>query len=527
MRAALALVLPLVAVALHAQTYDWDWAWGAGGAGNDHGLVYTSPAGEVHLLGTYAGSITSNGVTLTSSGGNDIFVQRLDPADGSVLWTAEAHHAGNLAIHAAAMRSTGELVVSGTIAHGGSTAQFGIFQVTGQPFGLQAFVAGISPTGQWTWVAAVNDPVSTEGWLVRVDANDNILLGCKWGADMAVYRFTGAGVQGWSATAASSGSSVDAYAMDVLPGGDLVLTGRFHGTTTFGGQSLTVGNAYYDVFVARLSAAGTWTWAIQGGGSHWDKGFGACATANGDVFVAGTFRNTATFGQHQVTAGGSNDVFVARVSGAGQWLWVEGQGISAYMEVYGMALDPLGDQFALTGTYGNAAAVIGGVTLPVPQFNDMYVAAFDTTGQAIAAMGFGSSSADQALSVGYGANHELYLAGYYGAAAPWGGISMPATQGYDLFVGRLTTDITTTTPPVRTPDRLRLYTTEHGLRVENPLAVRGPLLVLDATGRVIDQRPLTGAAVQDLSLPHLAPALYTWRVAASDGAVHGGRVVVP
>lgn len=527
MRTPYTLVLSLFAVALHAQSYDWAWAWGAGGTGNDIGLVYTSPTGAVHLLGAYAGTITSNGVTMTSRGSNDIYVQRLDPTDGSVIWTAEAHHAGNLAIHSAAMRSTGELVVSGTIAHGGPAAQFGDHEVPGQPFGQQAFVAGISPTGQWNWVSGVNDPASTEGWLVRVDANDNILLGCKWGADVSVYRFTGAGVQGWTATATSSGSSVDGYAMDVLPSGDLVLTGRFYGTTTFGSLSLTVGNQYYDVFVARLSATGTWQWAIQGGGSHWDKGFGVCATATGDVFVAGTFRNTGTFGPHQVTAGGANDVFVARVSGAGQWLWVVPQGISAYMEVYAMAMDPLGDQFAITGTYGIVPAVIGGITLPAPQSNDMYVAAFDTTGQAIAAMGFGTSASDQSLSVGYGANSELYLAGYYGAGAEWGSVSMPATQGYDLWVGRLTTDFTTATPAVQVADPLRVHATGQGLRAENPQALRGQLVLFDAGGRVITQQLLNGAPVQELGLPRLAPALYTWSARATDGTVRSGKVMVP
>lgn len=527
MRTLCTLVLSLLAVALNAQTYDWAWAWGAGGTGIDAGIVYTSPGGAVHLLGVYSGSITSNGVTMTSSGSNDIFVQRLEPADGSVLWTAEAHNAGNLYIHSAAMRSTGELVVSGTIAHTGQAAEFGAFQVTGQAFGMQAFVAGISPTGQWNWVSGVNDPVSTEGWLVRVDANDNILLGCKWGADMAVYRFTGAGVQGWTATATSSGSSVDAYAMDVLPSGDLVLTGRFHGTTTFGGQSLTVGNQYYDLFVARLSAAGTWEWAIQGGGSHWDKGFGVCATANGEVFVAGTFRNTATFGPHQVTAGGSNDVFVARVSGAGQWLWVEAQGIAAYMEVYGMALDPLGEQIAITGTYAFAPAVIGGVSLPAPQGDDMYVAAFDTTGQVIAAMGFGSGFSDQAMSVGYGASSELYLAGYYGYGSQWGSVTMPATQGLDLYIGRLTPALVTATPTLPATDPLRVYATEQGLRAENPQALRGTLLLMDGMGRVVVQEPLTGATVQEFSLPRLAPAFYTWSVRTTDGAVRAGKVMVP
>ena len=518
------LVLSLFAVSLHAQSYEWSWAWGAGGAESDHAQVYTAPGGEVFLLGTYAGTISANGVPLVSSGSDDIFVQRLDPADGSVIWTAAAHHTDDLIIHSAAMRSSGELVVSGTITHDGQPAQFGPFQVAGQEFGLQAFVAGISPTGEWSWVSGVADPVSTEGWLVRVDANDNILLGCKWGAELGVYRFTGTGVQAWSATATSSGSSVDAYAMDVLPGGDLVLTGRFFATTTFGDHSLTVGNQYYDAFVARLSSTGDWQWAIQGGGGHWDKGFGVCARTNGDVLVAGTFRATATFGPHQVTAGGPNDVFVARVSSDGQWSWVEPFGTAAVMEVYGMAMSPAGDAFALTGTYASAPAVLGGIGLPSPAGNDMYVAVLDTTGQVIRAIGFGSSSADQALSVGYGMNGALFVAGYYGAAAQWGDVDLPAPQDYDLWVGRLDPGLSTSIPIRGDHPSIRAYAAGSDLVVENPHAERGRFTLLDGLGREVAHFRLEGIPVQRAHLPALPPALYHWSASAPDGASWSGKV---
>ncbi len=48
-----------------------------------------------------------------------------------------------------------------------------------------------------------------------------------------------------------------------------------------------------------------------------------------------------------------------------------------------------------------------------------------------------------------------------------------------------------------------------------------------AAGVLVPEAPLTGATVQEFSLPRLAPAFYTWSVRTTDGAVRAGKVMVP
>lgn len=429
--------------ALCAQPRAWSWAWAAGSAGYEEGYVSMDHTGALHLIGNYANTVDANGTPLTSLGQGDAFLQQLDPADGSVQWTAEAHHTNNLYFYDVAYRSTGELVVCGTVESDGNAAQFGTYTLL-PGSGTTAFVAGLSPGGQWNWVSGVAGAISTQGFLVEVDANDDILLGCRWGNGLAVYRFTGQGQEGWAATATSSGSSVDMYAMDVLPGGDLVITGRCYGTGTFGAQSITVSGIYYDAYVARLSSNGTWQWVAQAGGSHWDKGFGVCADATGDVYVAGTFRNTATFGTTALTATGSNnDGWLAKLDGDGQWLWAVQMGSIAYMEVYGMALNEAGDRLALTGNYAFNTPTIGGFTLPPPTQNDLYVVEYSTAGQVLSALGAGGTSGDRGMALVYGADDALYVAGSYGADMQLGADQLTCVSTPDLWVGRLDAELST------------------------------------------------------------------------------------
>lgn len=511
--------------ALQAQSHTWAWAWGAGSAGYEFSTVTWAPSGAVHVVGNYQNTIDAHGTVLTSMGAGDAFVQQVDPADGSAQWTAEAHHTADVTIHDAAYRSTGELIVSGTVAHNGDVAQFGALPFAAQPFGTQAFVAGLSPTGQWNWVSGVADPVSTEGLLVEVDANDAILLGCRWGTDLSVYRFTGAGVQDWTASATSSGSSVDVYAMDVLPGGDLVLTGRFYGTGTFGPHSVSVVGAFYDAFVARLGSSGTWQWAVSGGGSHWDKGFGVCADAAGNVYVAGTYRNTASFGAFQFTAtGANNDGWMAKLDGNGQWLWAQSMASIAYMEVYAMDLAPTGDRLALTGSYFVNAPTLGGFVLPAPASNDVYVAEIDTAGQFLSAMGFGSALGDQGLAVTYGAGQELYVAGTAGSTMVLGADTLVGVATPDLWVGRLDPDISTGQSMPALVGGPLVHMDEDVFVLRDPEGIAGLLSLSDALGRTLLQVRLGGASEHRIVLAHRAAGAIFWQLRDGDGNMRSGKL---
>ncbi|MBK6342913.1 MAG: hypothetical protein IPF41_10075 [Flavobacteriales bacterium] len=521
------LVVPLT-FTLHGQSLTWAWAWGAGSAGSEFASVSWAPSGAVHVLGNYENTIDAHGTTVTSSGQGDAFVQQLDPADGNVQWTAEAHHTADVTIHDVAYRNTGEIIVCGTVAHNGDAAQFGALSLAAQPFGTQAFVAALSHMGQWNWVSGVADPVSTEGFLVKVDANNNILLGCRWGTDLAVYRFTGQGVQGWAATANSSGSSVDAYAMDVMPDGDLVITGRCYGTGTFGTHTISVVGTFYDAFVARLSSSGTWEWAVRGGGSHWDKGFGICADASGNVYVAGTYRNTATFGAFQFTAtGANNDGWMAKLDGSGQWLWALSMASIAYMEVYDMDLAPAGDRLALTGNYFVNAPTLGGFVLPAPAMNDVYVAEIDTAGQFLSAMGFGSAQGDQGLAISYGANDELYVAGTAGATMVLGAYTLVGVATPDLWLGRLDPDISTGQSASTLVDGLRLYLDENVLVLRDPEGITGLLSLTDAIGRTLLQARLNGASEHRIALPDRAAGMIFWQLHRGEGKMRSGKLFAP
>jgi hypothetical protein len=69
---------------------NWLWAVNAGGSNHDWGhSIALDPAGNAFLTGSFTGLASFGTHTITSSGGNDIFAAKLDP-DGNWLWAMRA-----------------------------------------------------------------------------------------------------------------------------------------------------------------------------------------------------------------------------------------------------------------------------------------------------------------------------------------------------------------------------------------------------------------------------------------------------
>src|SRR5262245_15445687 len=89
-----------------------------------------------------------------------------------------------------------------------------------------------------------------------------------------------------------------ASAVDTDPGGNVYLTGCFQGTVDFdpgaGTTNLTSAGGL-DVFVAKYSPAGNFLWARSVGGAALDSAQDIAIDGAGNVLVVGSFNGTVDF----------------------------------------------------------------------------------------------------------------------------------------------------------------------------------------------------------------------------------------
>ncbi|HMN05689.1 MAG TPA: gliding motility-associated C-terminal domain-containing protein [Flavobacteriales bacterium] len=163
----------------------------------------------------------------------------------------------------------------------------------------------------------------------------------------------------WSAAVGGPGND---HVRDVKTdaAGNIYATGEFSGAVRFGGNTY-VSTAGTDMFLAKLSPAGQVLWFVQGGGPGGDGGI-KLAVRGGRVAVVGTFMQTATFQGQSLTSAGAQDIFIAMHDAAtGALLWIAGGGGPLGSDrPYGVSIASTGN-VTMAGEFSGTAQIGGSV----------------------------------------------------------------------------------------------------------------------------------------------------------------------
>ena len=151
----------------------------------------------------------------------------------------------------------------------------------------------------------------------------------------------------WAVKAASSFGYFGWGGIAVDSSGNAFVTGLFSGNATLGNTTL-MNSGSNDVYIAKLSSSGEWQWAVRAGGSSHDSGYGIALDSSGNIYATGYFIDNATFGNTSLIAEEDDDIFVAKLSNSGSWLWAVKAGGARYDYSRAIAVDLSGNVF-ITG----------------------------------------------------------------------------------------------------------------------------------------------------------------------------------
>jgi hypothetical protein len=329
----------------------------------------TDSAGNVVIAGYFTGTVDFGGGVLTSAGGEDVFVAKLDP-DGNHLWSKVYGNASDQDAHSVAVDAAGNVVITGAFS---GAVDFGGGPLTSAGVDEDIFVAKLNGAGAHQWSKRFGDAVKQFGYGVAVDS-----------------------------------------------GGDVFLTGTFSGAVDFGGGPLTSAGAA-DIFVAKLSAAtGGYVWANRFGDSSEQTGLGLATDTAGNVVVTGYFKGTVNFGGAGLFAAGmEDDIFVAKLTGGGAHMWSKDFGDSVKQVGQAVAVDGA-DNVLLTG-YFSGAVDFGGGPLTGVGGRDIYVVKLNDAGSQLWNKRFGDGSDQFGQTIAVDAAGNVILGGEISGQADFGG----------------------------------------------------------------------------------------------------------
>ena len=237
--------------------------------------------------------------------------------------------------------------------------------------------------------------------------------------DVWIAKYTPAGALVWQGTYGGPGED-EALAVAVDGNGDVIVSGRFQQSASFGAATFT-SQGGFDAFVAKYSGVtGAPVWSRAFGGVYHDAAMSVAVDGSGNAVVAGQYAYTATFDATTLTSAGFYDVFVAKLDAAsGAVGWAISGGGTGYDTAGSVTVDASGD-VVLIGTYYAAGnANFGGAVLPGPSdagqaggVSQVVLAKYsDTDGSIIYALGWGGASSAFGAGVATDAQDNIYIVG--------------------------------------------------------------------------------------------------------------------
>jgi hypothetical protein len=233
----------------------------------------------------------------------------------------------------------GSAIVTGDIY---SSATAGTYEISGTTYSGSIYVAKISNLGTWMWaknVVGISNAqevsVSSDGSAIVVGVfQGSVTLGAiQMSAiqlkDVFVAKISSIGNWVWAVSAGGNSEEV-ATQVSVLSDGSAIVAGQFGLVASFGSIAITASSSDGpDVFVAKISATGQWVWALSAGGRNYDYANGLVIARDGSAVVTGAFQYIATFGDSTLETinSGDTDIFIAKASSEGVWMWAKRNGV--------------------------------------------------------------------------------------------------------------------------------------------------------------------------------------------------------
>ncbi|UQA63365.1 hypothetical protein [Polyangium aurulentum] len=222
--------------------------------------IAVHPAGGVVIAGQFEGTIDFGDGPLTSVGGTDAFVARID-GTGHAAWSKQFGGPGSQAARGVAVGADGQIAIVGDF-EGSVDLGGGVLKSAG----------------------------ASDAFLVELTAEGAHVKSARWG----------------------DGADEQANAVAIDPAGNMILAGRFGGQIDFGsGLHACAGSE--DAFAVKLDPNGKALWSRSFGDAATQSSLAVAADVTGAALLTGYVAGKADFGDGPLESAGGVDAFVAKI----------------------------------------------------------------------------------------------------------------------------------------------------------------------------------------------------------------------
>ncbi|OQX77864.1 MAG: hypothetical protein B6D64_07650, partial [Bacteroidetes bacterium 4484_276] len=485
---------------VNAQNPEIEWIKQDGGNSDDFGTSITTDENYVYSTGVFYDTCFIGDTVLISNGSYDTYISKYDKK-GNFIWVKQ-------------FGGTEYDRCTQVLHNNGHILMTGFFGDT-HPGQTGFFLLDMDINGAINWIKEIEGQESYYGSALATDAWDNIYLsGCfedtlsiggftlisKGEYDIFITKLDDTGNVIWVNQAGGVGEDIST-SITLDKSDNIYLTGSFEDTATFMDTTIT-SLGYQDIFIVKYNSSGEKIWLKKAGGDWGARASSITINKSGQLFLAGVFGGTTYFGNDSLVSNGMRDIFLARYNLSGTLQWIDNWGSEEHDSSSDLVTD--NDFIYFSCRFG------GETTL-----NDTTLTG--STAQIIQ-LSFAGEIVDYIQLGGYYRNKctinnssALFVTG---ALGPWPDlfgdtILSPSWYGYDAFISRINYGHTGIEESVVFDQHLKIYPNPASTYINIESNEGAVVSILNINGQLIKQYSFVkGLSERSIDISSFPPGLY-------------------
>ncbi len=433
-----------------AQVPGYELLFKAGGTSKDYGnAMFIDSGGNIYVTGEFQSAPVNflPGITMNTYGNVDFYVVKYDPT-GKAIWAKKG--GGTLTDRGFGVLVDGNNLYTCGEYYGTSTFDHIVVTSAGN---LDAFVSKYDTAGNLLWLKEGKSVSQVSARGLAFDPSMNIVAVGYFGAsssnqvifdpvtltsagqrDMFVVKYNSAGDVIWAKSAGgiNTGDVADGVAVD--KNGNIYVAGSFTDSASYDAQKV-YSNGAIDASLIKYDQNGNVVWVKTGGGIGEDKAKAVALDDDGNIYVTGYFDSLAVFGSTTLKGNDNSDVYVAKYDPNGNLLWLK-QASSSGVD-YGQGIAVTAGGCFITGKFASTATF---ETIPLTSYggDDAFIAAYDLSGNFQWVKQIGGTDKDCGNYIASGTSGNLYATGYFNSSTANFDLQTLTSYGAtDIFVLKL------------------------------------------------------------------------------------------
>lgn len=378
------------------------WAKNINATSNSYiNTLATDNSGNVYITGYFdSPTITFGSTTLINLGGEDVFIAKYD-SSGNVLWAKSAGGSEYDISRGIVTDNSGNVYITGGFSS--ASMSFGNITLTNAGFMQEdVFIAKYDTAGNALWAKSAGGYLGDIGVSLATDNSNNVYVSGGFNSptitfgnttlsnanpnplpndyDIFIVKYDSLGNSIWAKSITNNYYWSDYNNIATDNNGNLYITGNFDKSTiSIGSTTLTkTGIMGTDFYFAKYDVMGNVLWAKSAGGNSWDYSHRITTDNSGNIYITGIYRSSSIpFGSTTLNNSGSYDIYVARFDTSGNALWAKSAEGNSDDNSVGISTDNFGNIY-ITGDFDSHDLTFGNTILTKGGFEDVFVAKLST-----------------------------------------------------------------------------------------------------------------------------------------------------